>query len=50
MIIEMYCPACGETGDLDEGILLSPGDVWITCSYCNTEFRVEMNFYEVENG
>jgi len=46
MQIEMYCPVCGTTSDLDEDILVSPGNFWITCSHCGAHFRAEIQFYE----
>ena len=49
MIIEMYCPKCGATSDIDEDLLLSPGSIWITCKNCCAEFRVELGFYEDES-
>ena len=46
--MNVYCPACGEWGTftLED---LSPGNIEYTCQHCNTKFRIQIEFYEIES-
>lgn len=49
--IQVYCPACGEATKLDDAtLILGPGYAHIvTCQHCETVWRIEVEFSEIEN-
>ena len=47
--MNVQCPKCGKWGIFYYFTDWLSGRKEFTCEYCNTKFRVEINFYEVES-
>jgi len=45
--MNIYCPACGTWG-IHSIPDLSPGHIEYTCSQCNTKFRIQIEFSEID--